>query len=111
MKIYKRVILVLRRLQVDQYQTHSWLRVYALRKHSHMPVLNNNQNASKTQRLLFSTLNLSLKQKKITLKLELKIQMISKKLLMLNGILFMISLIEFANQVPRSFFQTCQLEI
>jgi len=91
MKIYKRVILVSRKLQVDQSLTHSWLKVFASRRLSHMLVLNNSQKALKVQRLLFLILSLNLKLKRIMPKLELKILMISKKLLMLNGISFMIS--------------------
>lgn len=111
MRICKRVILVLRKLQEDQSLIHSWSRVFASRNHSHMPVSNNNQNHSRTQRLPFSTLSLSLRPKKIMLKLELITQMISKRLLMLNGILFTPNSRVSLTQELRLFSQVSQLVI
>jgi len=111
MKICKRAILVSRRLLEVQSLTPSWLKVYALRKPSHMPVSNNNQNALKIQRLPSLILNLSLKLRKIMLKLELIIQRTSKRLLMPSGILFMISLPKLLTLELKLYFQTSQLVI
>ena len=111
MKICKRAILVSRKLPEVQYQIHSWSRVYASRKLSHTLVSNNNQNALKAQRLLFWILSSNWKQRRITLRLELIIQMISKRSLMLNGISFMRSLTRLLSLALKLSFQTCQLVI
>jgi hypothetical protein len=61
--------------------------------------------------LLFLILNLNLKLKEIMLRLELIILKNSKKLLMLNGTLFMKNLIKFVNRARRLYFQAYLLEI
>lgn len=75
-----------------------------------MLVSNNNQSHLLMLRFLSLTLNLSLRLKKIMLRLESLTQMISKKLLMLNGISFMINLIKLLLLELKSFCQIFLLE-
>jgi hypothetical protein len=105
------VILVLRKLQEDPSLSPFWSKEFASKRLFHMLDLNNNQRCLKTQKLLFLILNLNLKLKEIMLRLELIILKNSKKLLMLNGTLFMKNLIKFVNRARRLYFQAYLLEI
>ena len=105
------MILVLRKLQEDPSLSPFWSKEFASKRLFHMLDLNNNQRCLKTQKLLFLILNLNLKLKEIMLRLELIILKNSKKLLMLNGTLFMKNLIKFVNRARRLYFQAYLLEI
>ena len=111
MKTLIRVILVLRKLQEDPSLSPFWSKEFASKRLFHMPDLNNNQRCLKTQKLLFLILNLNLKLKEIMLRLELIILKNSKKLLMLNGTLYMKNLIKLLNQAQILYFQAYLLEI
>ena len=90
---------------------HSLLVESLSRKLSHMLVLNNNQKVSQIQKLSSWKYNLNLNQKNKTQKLELKMLMISKVLLMLNGKLFMKNSKKLKTLEPILYCQNSQLEI
>lgn len=103
-----RIWSVSRKLPEVPSTTLSWSVVLPSRKPSHTQVLSNNQRASRTLKLWSwkSNSNLSLKRK--TQKLELKMLMISKVSLMLNGKSFTKSCKRLRTLVPISFCQSSQ---
>ena len=85
MRICRSLILVSRKSLVDLSLILSWYMVSVSKRLSLMLVSNNNKSDSRTQKFWIFNTSSSLKLKKIMQKLELKTQMISKRLLMLNG--------------------------
>jgi len=111
MKIYLNLILVSRKSPVDPLLIHSWYTEFASERPSPMQVSNNNQRDLRILKFWFFNTSLSLKLKKIMPKLELKTLMISKRLLMPNGILFTINLTKLLHQELKLSFPTFQLVI